>query len=373
MGSLLFLSMAMLASCDQEYTPLSNCIYIGEAQNSNEKNVTIEENGGLSSIFLSLSSPSASQVSAVVISDKSVLDNYNSSHGTNYALLPESYYELLNNECIIEPGKLSSSLVEVKINPFDDTLDPAAKYAIPVRIASSKGASILESSSNMIILCDKVIHQQALFLDGGGTGKSPMCKCTIPQGTGFDDLNTWTLEFMINCESFGTNKHVLRFDGTDGKAIFFGRFGQFDHPQNEFQMTYMNIPISGVTLFEPKKWYHIAVTCDGPLLKLYVNGKLDLAIDNPEPTGKMTWRMVSFVNGNASAFSEARVWNVARTQIEISTSMYAVNPETEGLIGYWKMNDGPGSKEFKDYKGPNNLDILKDGGVWKMQKFPPEE
>ena len=37
--------------------------------------------------------------------------------------------------------------------------------------------------------------------------------------------------------------------------------------------------------------------------------------------------------------SEVRVWNVVRTQQQIQDNIYYVDPQTEGLVGYWKMDD----------------------------------
>ena len=51
--------------------------------------------------------------------------------------------------------------------------------------------------------------------------------------------------------------------------------------------------------------------------------------------------------------SEVRVWNVARTAEEIASNPYMVDPHSEGLIAYWKFNEGTGSKII-DHTGNGN-------------------
>ena len=48
-----------------------------------------------------------------------------------------------------------------------------------------------------------------------------------------------------------------------------------------------------------------------------------------------------------------RVWNVYRPAEEISTKTYIVDPHSEGLIAYWKFNEGTGSKII-DHTGNGN-------------------
>ena len=52
-------------------------------------------------------------------------------------------------------------------------------------------------------------------------------------------------------------------------------------------------------------------------------------------------------------FSEVRVWDVVRTQEEIAKNIYSVDPKSEGLVGYWKLDDQSGT-EVKDYTGNGN-------------------
>ena len=51
--------------------------------------------------------------------------------------------------------------------------------------------------------------------------------------------------------------------------------------------------------------------------------------------------------------TEVRVWNVARSEQEIWENMYDVDPQTPGLIGYWKFDEGEGNV-IRDWTGNGN-------------------
>lgn len=361
-------SFVLLFACTPEYEALDNAVYFGEAQNVNSKNVTVKAEGAQTNLYLSLAARSGNKVEAEIAVDAKVLEDFNKRNGTNYLLLPESYYSLSTNQCVIEAGKLSSSLVDININAFDDNLEVSEKYAIPVKIASANGANILEASSNMVVLCDKIITTKVLFASGGNTSSST----TLDLGAEtVCNSTTWTVEFLTNSKSFSLNRHILSIkDAATGKVEVFGRFGEYDHPFDEIQFKVTNIPFYGLNRFEPNRWYHVALTCDGTTVRLYQDGKLDFAADSSEPNRTYSWNNFTLRCGNPGALSEFRIWNVARTQAEITNNMYAVNPDSEGLEIYWKINEGKGNVAY-DYSG-NGRDIPLMRGTWKEQTFPPE-
>lgn len=364
-----FLMLLFMVACEQKYDAIENSIYLGEAQNTDSKNVTIEDGGANTSVYLSLAAPVGSDVKAKIAIDSSVLEAYNQKHGTSYQLLPESYIDLENNETTIKAGKLTSPMLNITIKPFDEKLQVAEKYAIPIKVASAEGVGILSASSCMVILCDKVINTNVLF-----TTNAVIVYDTEEGDLLTNSLDTWTVEFLIYSKSFARNKHLLCFENRDNKSKnnLFARFGEFDHPINEIQFSISGYPFYGAKLFDANKWHHVALVNDGSSLKLYQNGVLDFDMNLAETGAKFNWTTFYIQNRNPGALSEYRLWGIPRKAAEIANSMYAVNPQSAGLISYWKMDDGAGSVKFKDYTG-NGRDLTAPNGTWKSQKFPPEE
>lgn len=59
--------------------------------------------------------------------------------------------------------------------------------------------------------------------------------------------------------------------------------------------------------------------------------------------------------------AQLRLWEVARTQTQIKSSMTRVDPKTEGLVAYWRFDEGQGDT-FKDATGKNPDVVTRDNG-----------
>ena len=366
------ISLLVVTSCDSGYAPLDNAVYFGEAQTTNLKTITITNDGAKTDLYAMLTKVANEDVVVSVVSDAAVLDRYNSRNGSNYLLLPENFYKFGADELVIKAGQLTSEMLPVEVFPFDETLNVSEKYAIPVKIASSYGMEKLESASEIVLLCDKLIETQT-YHTTGGLGPSGTVADSPSSADETIMLHQWTIEFLSYCELFGTNAHNFNIKGMTTQGIFC-RYGELDHPKDELQVKVFNVPFYGIAKYEPKKWNHIAITCDGTIVKIYKNGVLDLTVDNPEPGKALEIASITLKQGNPGAMSEFRIWSVVRSQSEISHNIWAVNPKAEGLVHYWKMNDGPGSTTFKDaVENGLDLPIIKKNGTWKDQMFPPEQ
>lgn len=109
-------------------------------------------------------------------------------------------------------------------------------------------------------------------------------------------------------------------------------------------------------------WHHIAVVGSGGEQNFYVDGAFvgdaatqsctDIGVIGNYMAGNQPWGKVT----------EVRLWNNARTQAEIQDNMFSELTGTEdGLIGYWKFNEGEGDT-VHDSAGDNNG--TRDGADW---------
>lgn len=91
----------------------------------------------------------------------------------------------------------------------------------------------------------------------------------------------------------------------------------------------------------------------------YQNGK-QVAYSNQKMSGSVTLTGNCYVGKSYNEeryipgeISELRVWSVARTPEQIAGNMYGVSPESEGLVAYWKFNEGSGSTIIDHANGTN--------------------
>ena len=67
---------------------------------------------------------------------------------------------------------------------------------------------------------------------------------------------------------------------------------------------------------------------------------------------------------------ECRIWNRVLTveEIQAKNHFYYVDPKSEGLVAYWKFDEGQGMS-ITDYASGNNLTANKDL-TWKPLELP---
>ena len=116
-----------------------------------------------------------------------------------------------------------------------------------------------------------------------------------------------------------------------------------------------NHPVVGNTTVTSNAWHHAAVTYDGRIWKLYLDGNLDQTLDlgatvPPRSDSIQHAALASALTsaGTAAGYfsgrlDEARGWNVVRSQADIQAAMNQEVPSGVGLLGRWGMNEGSGT------------------------------
>jgi len=108
---------------------------------------------------------------------------------------------------------------------------------------------------------------------------------------------------------------------------------------------------SGVTTTNPQ-WVHFAMTWNGTAVQGFVNGVLKATkTSSTSQTTLMTGASPLTIGGYpsenayfAGLIDEFRVWNVARTESDIMSTMKKTLTGTEpGLVGYWQFNESSGT------------------------------
>lgn len=146
------------------------------------------------------------------------------------------------------------------------------------------------------------------------------------------------------------------------------------------------------------KWFHVAVTMDGTTAKIYLNGEVVAEGNLPSDfkdvdfteqyTGNNTTQKLylgwGYSNGRdwKGQVAELRIWNRALAQEEIKAEghYFSVPADSEGLVGYWKMDEGEGSVIYDSTSNANNFEAqnMPNGYSWaaganweELEAWPP--
>lgn len=214
-------------------------------------------------------------------------------------------------------------------------------YVVPVRV-NSDGVHTLLGTNVAYYLLSKPIKITKVGQFNTSWYEDSYIRVRFPVGTYF---SSFTYEALVYVNSFGGNNTIM---GTEGVMQF--RIG--DDPG----VPYNCLEIAGRQKYnvtkplESKRWYHVAITYEQPTGKtgIYVNGDKwagsEWGIDGFDPNSD-----VGFYIGRINGFewgerplngymSEVRVWSVARTENQLKQNMLGVDPASEGLALYYKLD-----------------------------------
>jgi Concanavalin A-like lectin/glucanases superfamily/Secretion system C-terminal sorting domain len=176
---------------------------------------------------------------------------------------------------------------------------------------------------------------------------------------GIDNYVSFGNPIVFDVDTAVTYEAWIRPDTTSG--FIFNKWVNF---QEDKQMTYsgdkvtfyMHNVFSGVSLVSASsvplhQYTHVAATYDGSTAKLYINGVLDTSKSVSSPVSNSNG--IFYLAHNPDRFDvispfkgiidEFRIWNIARTESEIQSTMnQELNGNEPGLVGYWKFDEGQG-------------------------------
>ena len=271
-------------------------------------------------------------------------------------LLSEEHYSMPETSTTIKSGSIVSPELPIEfINTGE--LDIKTTYVLPVTIKSVEGIDVLQSAktyyyvfrgaSLINVVCN--ISRNRAYPDFKNDSK-------------FNNLTENTMEILFKANSFPNTLNTLM--GIESNYLL--RIGDANIPNNQLQVaTSVNNCTSADLQLESGKWYHVAVAFNKGNVKVYINGveklsgstgkssvSLGAKHTNEEDGSRCFWVGYSYKDDRYfdGVVSEVRIWNRALTaeEIQATNHFYTVEPESEGLIAYWKFDEGSGTVA-KDY------------------------
>ncbi len=358
--TMFFLATAALAAgACQESIQYADVVYFTGTENSPVTSMYVD---GPSSMGITVTSSAklSSEMTVDVEVNGAAVDAYNAAHGTAYKMLPEGSYKLSSSNLKIEAGKNVSLPVNFEILSMDD-FEEGVAYCAPLTITgTSNGMKVLEVSRTTYVLISQIITTKGLETRGNNYVSFP----SITNNAMYHNMTACTMEIRVYMNSFyseSSNPGIASVMGVEENFLL--RFGDISCKKNQLQYAGRGASVTSKSQFNTKQWYHLAVVDDGTNLVLYVDGEIEGQVAS---SGKaaidLAW---DYMDGFHIGFSErgrlmdgivseARVWNRALNAIELENNQCYVDPKSEGLIGYWRLDGLDENGKFVDMTGNGN-------------------
>lgn len=357
-ASLFLATAAFAAGACQKSIEYRDVVYFTGTESSPITSMYVEGPTSLG-LTVTTSNKLESEMTVGVEVDPAALDAFSASQGIEYKMLPEGSYKLDENAFTIEAGKNVSLPVQFEITSMDDFED-GALYCVPITLKeTSNGMDVLKSSKTTYVVINQIITTQGPDFNQSYYISFP----TIINNSMFSNMSACTMEIRVKMDKFysaSANPGIASVMGVEENFLL--RFGDVSCDKNQLQYAGRGASITSSSHFNTDTWYHIAVVDNGSTLTLYVNGNVEGTVDSSGKSAiNLAWDyMDGFHIGRSErgrlmdgVVSEARVWNRALNVIELENNQCYVDPNSEGLIGYWRLNELVDGK-FKDLTGNGN-------------------
>ncbi len=375
------LAMLTLASCQESFEDVDNSIFAPTLETASTINVkpssTVTATGYVQA---SMANVMDRDVTVTFTADPSGVDRYNGIYGADYIMLPETYYNIPEPTAVIPAGGNTTGKVAVEFVNLDK-LDVTSTYVLPVVMSSEFGALsnntyyfVVKESALVTVTAD-MTNNYAVFAAGD----------QAPELGNIEKITVEALLYPLNFPNM-----LATIMGIEGG--FLVRVGDAGIPSNQLQLATSSGNITDPAwAFDTNKWTFLTLTYDTTTgeCRVYFDGVLKGSVQTGNYRSPVNWNTASgditdgprgFYVGYAydanryfnGYMSELRVWNriLSEDEIKAPNHFYYVNEDSEGLVSYWKMDEGTGNS-IHDYA--NGYDLkCKSAPAW-IPVYLPEK
>lgn len=385
-GTALSVAVLSMAGCTTENQEMeehhfNNRLYINTSANSEE--ILVKASGSVNierQLTVGIPLQADREITGRFAADRTLLSEYQSAFYDNEAvLLPDEMCEIENAGFTIAPGTVTSSPAIVHFKGLE-TLDRDIVYVMPVTIKDIKGMEALNSKSVVYYIFKGAalinvvanLSENRAWPDFNGDEK-------------FKNLTTFTFEGYLRPNSL--TKQINTFMGIEG--LFLLRFGDAGVDPDQLQVACSSNFTNSDMKIKTGEWSHVAVTFDNGLITVYINGSnkgfkqigktvydFSAKHHNEEDGSRCFWVGYSYASDRYfdGDMAEVRIWNIALTEEQLNEPNHflSVDPESEGLIAYWKFDEGTGNI-IKDHSS-SGFDLTCDKNpTWNKVSLPEKQ
>lgn len=324
-----------------------NKLYISSAQLTDDLLIRDDIVSDSRTISARLALPAPEDVTVTFEGRPDMAARYNMVYGDNAVGLPAEYFSIPEKVISIGKGNVTGNDIVVNFTNTNE-LNGDLRYVLPVTVADIQGISLLESTRTVYF-----IFKGAALINVVADISEMYFPVNWSSSVNVSGLKTITVEALVRSSDWeaGRGNALSSVFGIEGNFLI--RIGDADRPRNQLQLVNPNgnWPSPNAAPGLPvNEWVHIAVVWDATTGEriYYQNGEV-VASDNAA-SGSVSLNSGCYVGKSyddsrwlPGEISELRIWNIQRTQEQIASSMYTVDPTTDGLLAYWKFNEGSGN------------------------------
>ncbi len=196
-----------------------------------------------------------------------------------------------------------------------------------------------------------------------------------PSGVWFN--GDFTIEGWVFVRSYNSWSRLIDFaDGASSNNVYLAlSYGTQGYPTMGV-FTNNGTPIlEAGTRLPTNQWVHLAATLSGTTGTIFINGipvgsgPLNVApnvLRTNDYIGRSNYATDQYAN---AIFDEVRIWNVARTQAQIQSTMHEDLPaSTPNLVGLWEFDEDDGTNTVEAVSGQESY--LVGGVTWTNSGIP---
>lgn len=356
------LAAVSFTACQDDLEDVENRVYdTGALQPTNVLIDGINQEQAVS-FKVSMALPIQEETTVTFAPDFSLVKDYNAIYNVEAIELPAEHFELTQPKAVFTRGAIESTNVTVTVKDLN-SLDRNKIYVLPLTVTESP-CPVLPSQKTRYI----VVRGAALVNVAANMVENNASLVDPNNATGLNGLNKMTAQFIINVDEWGGKEaNIQTIMGIEGQFLL--RVSDSGVPVNQLQFVTPSGNLSDASWqLKDKQWLRLTVTWDASTgeATLFIDGAKKNTLSNSCRTG-VDWGNSNFYIGKSysdgrwlnGCICEVRIWDRILTDAQIADPLqaYAVPVTSEGLVAYWKFNEGSGSL-IRDYANGYNLQCV---------------